>query len=235
MILITRLAQAMMKRSKSDDLSIEQVWEVRGAHIANPVILRSGDFDWLTMPSGQCMFVRMRKLCNTTQRLVFGHARVAHNRSNMAHTTIIEELMELRDKARDEIAQKAKDDARASSMEGKIDISFDGDVAVAPASKRKSAITLDQRYVTFPAPSIVDIPSIEIVAMIEPELRKANPKTLSLHLTPPMLQYLNAVAEHQVRAGTHRAHPRNDHSPLGEAGHVPTQQSWPHIVHRRQQ
>ena len=60
-----------------EEISIQQVWEVRGGHINAPVRLRDDDMSWVTMPSGNgikpCMFVHLPKASNITQRLAFGH------------------------------------------------------------------------------------------------------------------------------------------------------------------
>ena len=126
LVFVNRLSSIIMSDGP-EEISIQQVWEVRGGHIKAPVHLHDDDMSWVTMPSGDeikpCMFVHLPRGSNITQRLAFGHC--SKGDLNMAHTSVIEALMAARDNARDAEIQQQEDAERAQMMEVKTDISFE--------------------------------------------------------------------------------------------------------------
>ena len=76
LVFVNRLSSIIMSDGPGE-ISIRQVWEVRGGHIKARVLLQEQDISWVTMPSGDeikpCMFVHIPTNNNITQRLAFGH------------------------------------------------------------------------------------------------------------------------------------------------------------------
>ena len=188
------------------ELRVEQIWQVSGGHLKHPVTLRANELEWGCMPSDEksSMFVHLHKRSNSTQRLIFGHYPKGNH--NLAHTTVIERLKNVRDEARDALFEELKKVERSAQMDGKIDISFDDDPS--KSKPKKNTIKLTSNVCTFMAPPLFGVEGVEVNAIIEPNKSKQNPKFLSVHLTGSILEYLHLVAMHEVSDGVHRAHPR---------------------------
>ena len=211
----------------SSTIEIQQLWAVTGAHIKNQVVLQSSDIEWVNTPSKingsmeRTLLYRMAKGKSVVQRLVLGKMMYKGG-ITLAHTTIFETLMELRDKARTEAFDQlfeAERQARhvelTAQLEGRIDISFDAEVVENDKPTQTNIKKLPHKFVKFMAPSMYGAPGVPITAMIEPKYReskyiKSNLKTLHIELNHDVLAYLHYVAFRQAEDGVHRVHARGD-------------------------
>ena len=213
----------------SATIEILQLWAVTGAHIKNQVVLQSSDIEWVSTPSvidgsmQRTLLYRMAKGKSVVQRLVLGKMGYRGG-ITLAHTTIFETLMELRDKARaDAFTQlfAAEEQARqvelAAQLEGRIDIGFDAEVVENDKPTQTAIKKLPHKFVKFMAPSMYGAPGVQVTAMIEPKYRESkyrksnhNLRTLHIELTHDVLAYLNYVAIRQAEDGVHRVHARTD-------------------------
>ena len=210
-------------------LVVTKQWYVSGVHLIKPLTLRDDDIEWVNMPRidgslEKCMYIKLRKKDNSTERLVLGHARNTKNKNDeLARTQVLEQLMALRDETRGVLIEQhlklLEETARAdreTHMQGKIDISFESPTCsiMQPSPKKMKFSQLDQDFVSICAPSQCGIDGIEIKAKIEPIIAKSNPRFLSVHLTEEILGYIHSVAMYEVSNGIHKKHPRTLEQPL---------------------
>ncbi len=205
-------------------------WQVTAPYMKHPYVFKDSEVQWVSMPSEvdgcseMCMFVRLAKGSNAAQRLMFGKSRGAKGSARMANTTIIEKLKKLRDETRNkaieqllEAEKAAKQMELATQLEGRIDISFDAEVV--KEKKPKPALkVMPNKFVKFMTPTIQDIEGGEIAAIIEPEIKKKNPKVLYIKLTDVAIKYLHDVSKYEATQGVHCKHARSRHDSVGIAG-----------------
>lgn len=214
-------------------LTIERVWSVNCSHLKNPVTLKNEDITEVDISTDDeaaqiGYFVRVAKGNLHAKRLILGCTPAKHA-PGLANTDVLEQIRQLRDRARDQLAEELKESERlkneqanALKMEGKIDVSIVAKDEPTPKKAKKEPKpqpfkgTLAQNFVTVLTPTMVregvpDIPGVHMKLLIEPNLQKKSTMSIQFELTEENLLYLHEYAAAQiVSKSIHNVHSRNN-------------------------
>ena len=199
--------------------SVQQAWLVNADHLKRPVYLHPTQVISMTLPS--CaedqqgtvgVFVAISKSRHNIARLLVGsHATWGNCKRPLAHTSVIEKLIELRDAERRAQLEKLsaemeaiKAQERVDSMSGKIDVSITGAADSADPNSRKKEgkkkskpsavpVRLPHNFVTIKTPDFPDVPSIDVKVLIQPSSNQQNSKSLWMQMTATNIAYLSGA------------------------------------------
>ena len=214
--------------------SIASARLVHASHLKKPVVLTETHVKQINISSdGEnhlMFFAKLTKADVVAQRLLIGHTPKKGG-AKLCHTNVLETLRHLRDEKRNEQINDLREQKRveaaqmaASNMDGKIDVNIGGAAETAPPKKLKNRsqanATLPDPYITITAPALPpNVPSINIMVLIEQCPTKKGGIALWVHLSEITLNYLHqAVIEQMHSRAIHNVHSKTAHTPVGVVG-----------------